>query len=64
MTLQISEIGVRLAVGDPVASGTAPSQDGDAPSGAGAEVSPAQIEEIVQACVADVLRTLRMLEER
>jgi Family of unknown function (DUF5908) len=64
MTLEISEIGIRLAVGEP----SVPSPAVRPPSGDGAgghgSISPAQTEEIVQACVREVLRTLRMLGER
>jgi hypothetical protein len=65
MTLEISEIGIRLAVGDP-----APVRGGGHESRfAGAAVAPAvltpqQVEELVQTCVREVLRTLRMAEER
>lgn len=63
MALEISEIGVRIAVGEIPSQ---PAAGGRGGSG-GREVealSPARVEEIVQACVRDVLRTLRMLEDR
>jgi hypothetical protein len=62
MTLHISEIGVRLAVGGSEPTGGAAPRN-DRPTG-GAELSPVQVEEIVNRCVQDVLRTLRMLESR
>jgi hypothetical protein len=62
--LQISEIGLRLAVGEPPSGGLQASPGPRRPDEAEANISPAQMEEIVRACVADVLRTLRMSEER
>ncbi len=63
MALEISEIGVRIAVGE-----TPPQPSAGARGGSGGReveaLSPARVEELVQACVRDVLRTLRMLEER
>lgn len=60
MPLEISEIGVHMAVGGvPAANGqAAPARP------AGGEISAARMEEIVQACVRQVLRTLRMSGER
>jgi hypothetical protein len=61
MPLEISEIGVRLAVGVPGASGSPPeSLDEDGQPGLSAE----EEERIVGAAVAEVLRVLRMREER
>jgi len=57
--LEISEIGVRLTIGG---VGTAPthSHKNDARGG----VTPQQEERIVAACVAEVMRTIRMSQER
>ena len=64
MALQISEIGVRVAVGEPPADAVRSTVDAVS-AGAGADgLSAAQRAEIVQACVSEVLRTLRMLEAR
>lgn len=61
MPLEISEIGVRLAVGIPGASASpADSPDDDGQAGLTAEDE----ERIVGAAVAEVLRVLRMREER
>ena len=65
MPLEISEIGVRLAVGDPIASGPATQEPVDASQDAEPmPLSPAQVSAIVDRCVDAVLRTLRMLEAR
>ena len=62
MPLEISEIGVHMAVGGaPAATGQAPPA---APAGGDGAISPARMEEIVQACVRQVLLTLRMSGER
>ena len=58
MPLEISEIGVHVAVGD----GTPPA--GVAPGISGGAQTPAQRESIVQACVRRVLQTLRMMKAR
>ncbi len=64
MPLEISEIGVRLSVGDAaspaetVRAAPASSQDG------GERLTQARVEEIVRACVAEVLQTLRTVEAR
>lgn len=67
MPLEISEIGVHLAVG----SGPGPSGDangGPAPGGDHDDDQPAMTEahvrQIVESCVTEVLRNLRMREER
>jgi hypothetical protein len=63
MSLQISEIGVRLAVCDP-GEKRAAAMDG-LPTAAGiGHMTPAQREDIVNECVRVVLQTLRMLEAR
>jgi hypothetical protein len=61
MPLEISEIGIRLSVGEPAAaSPAAPVSDGAAPTG----LAPHEIDELVRRCVAEVLDTLRMLGDR
>lgn len=62
MPLEISEIGVRVAVQD-VAGGPS-DPDGDTGDDRAATLSPGQMSDIVARCVKDVLRTLRMLEAR
>ena len=65
MPLAISEIGIRMAVGDgPAPAAEASQSDAADASGAGAPLSPAQAEDIVTRCVQQVLATLRMREER
>lgn len=61
MPLEISEIGIRLAVAEPSASASIGARAAGAD---GARLSPQQVEELVNLCVHEVLRTLRMLEER
>ncbi|CAO3411735.1 hypothetical protein [Azospirillum largimobile] len=76
MALEISEIAVRLAVGTP---GAAPGGGGaaggsgragagscgaDATDGQPAAMAPQQYEDLVRACVQDVLASLRMSGER
>ena len=65
MTLEISEIGVRMAVGEPsgASAGRAGGDSGNGPIRSTPPM-PDQMEEIVSRCVRDVLRTLRMQEER
>jgi hypothetical protein len=62
MPLEISEIGIRLAVGDG-ASHTAAANAGAA-SPQQAEQHDPQVEEIVRQCVRRVLESLRMHEAR
>jgi hypothetical protein len=62
MPLEISEIGVRIAVQDP-ADGSAVVGGRGGP-GQPDGLSPSQLQDIVNQCVRDVLRTLRMLEAR
>lgn len=57
MPLEISEIGVHVAVGEAGAAANAPAVQGGS-------ITPAQQEEIVAACVKEVLRHLRMQDER
>jgi hypothetical protein len=59
--LEISEIAVRLAVGS--APAALPARSGGA-EGASPSISADAIAEIVQTCVEEVLRVLRMSEER
>jgi Family of unknown function (DUF5908) len=62
MPLEISEIGVHMAVGGaPAVKGQAPPA---ATTGNDGAISPVRMEEIVEACVQQVLRTLRMSGER
>jgi hypothetical protein len=60
MPLEISEIGVRLAVGP----GTAPTESQPDDPQAGGALTPAQHEAIVNACVQQVMRTLKQEQER
>jgi hypothetical protein len=62
MPLEISEIGVHVAVGPSVAP-QGPSAP-HPPSGGGAAMTPAQHEAIVNACVQQVMRNLRQMQER
>ncbi len=59
MPLEISEIGVRVSVDQ----AAAPPQSTEQSCGA-TTLSPAQMQQIIQSCVQDVMRTLRMLELR
>ncbi|MES2442411.1 MAG: DUF5908 family protein [Pseudomonadota bacterium] len=63
MPLEISEIGVHVAVG-PNVSAPAPSAPQGSGGGGGQALTPAQHEEIVNACTQQVLRNLRMMQER
>jgi hypothetical protein len=61
MPLEISEIGIRLSVGEPAAqSPSAPPPDSSAPSG----LTPHEIDELVRRCVSEVIDTLRLLSDR
>ena len=66
MPLEISEIGIHIAVGG--ISPSAPPQehapDGDGGTGGGAALTSAHIEQIVSSCVSQVMRNLRQREER
>lgn len=63
MSLQISEIGVRVAVCDPGDKRAAAMDDRPSAAGVG-HMTPVQREDIVNECVRVVLQTLRMLEAR
>jgi len=62
MPLMISEIGIRMAVGEPMAE---PAKD-QASDGqiAQSALDPHELDALVQRCVQDVLLTLRMQEGR
>ena len=61
MTLEISEIGVHIAVGHvPPSTRPAAPDPGEQPE----PMTQARVEAIVQACVQEVLRNLRLREER
>lgn len=62
MALEISEIGIRLAVGDPGAVPAAQQPD-DPPAGPQALASH-DVDELVRRCVLEVLATLRLMGER
>lgn len=75
MPLEISEIGVHIAVGSTVAPAPPPppsrggARGGAGPGGppaggAGVELTPQRIDEIVATCVHEVLHELRMRGER
>jgi hypothetical protein len=62
MPLEISEIGVHVAVGQ--GAGPVGPTPGQSQDGGGAGLTPAQHEAIVNACVQQVLRNLRQEQER
>jgi len=73
MPLEISEIGVHIAVGGAGPSGAAEHGGGAGPSGGagpagepegGAALTQAHIDQIVSSCVSQVMRNLRRREER
>ena len=73
MPLEISEIGVHIAVGGAGPSGAAEHGGGAGPGGGtgpagdgdgGAALTPAHIDQIVATCVSQVMRTLRQRAER
>jgi hypothetical protein len=63
MPLEISEIGVHIAVGG-ATSTTVPKAGSNAGTGAGPAMTQQQIEALVKASVQETLRNLRMREER
>jgi len=65
MPLEISEVTVRVAVADGSGGPSGPSGLNDAGADRpAAALDPAQKAEIVETCVREVLRTLRMIEAR
>jgi hypothetical protein len=64
VALEISEIGVYLSIGVPPPLSLAPDAEAGSAEGDQEAVTPARVEELVKACVQDVLETLRMLGER
>jgi hypothetical protein len=62
MALQISEIGIRLAVGEPV-SGQSP-LTARADHGRAAPLSADQIDELVRRCVREVLASIERIGDR
>lgn len=67
MPLEISEIGVHVAVGPGVAPqgpGVPHAPAGGSAGSGGQGLTPAQHEAIVNACVQQVLRNLRQMQER
>lgn len=63
MPLEISEIGVHVAVGPSVAP-QGPSAPPAPAGGGGAALTPAQHEAIVNTCVQQVMQNLRQMQER
>jgi hypothetical protein len=64
MPLEISEIGIRLAVSDGATQSAATGGSATPAQAAGAHQPQPQVEEIVQECVRRVLESLRMHEAR
>jgi len=67
MPLEISEIGVHVAVGPGAPApqgGAGPGGGAGQDDGGGEALSPAQHEAIVNACVQQVMRNLRIMQER
>ena len=64
MPLEISEIGVHVAVGPSVAPQGPSGPSGGGDDAGGAALTPAQHEAIVNACVQQVMRNLRQMQER
>lgn len=63
MPLEISEIGVRLSVGE-AASHAGGSRDWTETTGSARPLSREQMDEIVRACVTEALARIRMAESR
>jgi hypothetical protein len=61
MPLEISEIGIRLAVGEPAASHIPAAAEPGTPM---VQLTPQEIDQLVRRCVEDVLATLRLMEAR
>jgi hypothetical protein len=64
MPLEISEIGIRMAVGEPATPTSSKAGDRSAPHRDGVALTQPQIDALVQACVQQVLDTLRLLGDR
>ncbi len=64
MTIEISETGIEMRVGQPPAGQPVAGQGGEPPAAASGSVTPAQRESIVQACVRRVLAALRIGQAR
>jgi hypothetical protein len=64
MSLEISEIGIRMTVGDPGPALRAGRPNASSTGQEHAALTPQQIEELIQRCVQAVLETLRMAEGR
>jgi hypothetical protein len=60
MTLETSQIGVRLAVGDPAGTPAGPAE----PAAPAPRPTPSRMQAIVNACVQRVLATLKRLQAR
>lgn len=60
MPLEISEIGIHIAVGQPAGGGQQPAAQPQQGGGSGA----GNQEEVVKQCVEEVLNTLKQREER
>jgi arginase family enzyme len=60
MALLISEIGIRMAIGEATGPGAAPGNDAPSPAG----LTDAQREALVRECVRSVLATLNLMERR
>lgn len=64
MALEISEIGVHIAIGHAPTPNAAPTPAATPGAPPADPMTPARVEAIVQASVQEVLRTLRLREER
>lgn len=64
MSLNISEIEIRLAVGEPASTPANPPGGPSAGSHHGASLAPHEIDELVRKCVQEVLVALRLLGDR
>ena len=62
MSLEISETGIHLAVGEPAAA--APPAENEETASSTANLPPSRIEQIVTACVQRVLAALKRLQTR
>lgn len=64
MSVEISEIGIRMVVGDSTTALASKPRDRPVGPHDGAPLTQVQIDALVQTCVQQVLNTLRMLEDR